>query len=49
MLEGVVKARAAVAGDRTAAPEFIETLGAHLNMLLLKGGLVLHGSELGER
>lgn len=48
VLEDLVQAKSAVTADRADAPELIEKLGSHLNMLELKGGLALHGSDLGE-
>lgn len=45
-LQTVVQARAAVTAKRDDAPGILEDLGSRLNVLLVRGGLVVHGTQL---
>jgi hypothetical protein len=45
-LNTVIRARAAVEAERSDAPRLLEGLGSRINLLLVKGGLALHGTQL---
>lgn len=45
-LERVVQARAAMTATRSDAPGLLEGLGSRINLLLVKGGLAIHGTQL---